>query len=633
MKNLFLALMVFLSSIATAQTINTLDPTQVYTTGNVVQPTVFGTNTTPWVNGVYQNELTCWGWGDPGYCGPNAIVRPGNSINFSFGTTNLYQMQLISNLLPNSGTGLRVNGYNFSFMAKNGNGWDDGRVDYLNAYVSFYDSKGSTVFNQNYNLTYKFDWTSFNFSENFTTPFATKDLGSVQYGFVGRDNNGWAGPYGPEVYNVSFSLKYSVDPCFNNPLYSPTCPGFADALAKLTPPIPTNATEVTTNTNIAPAALQAPITVTQTTTTQAASTIISNPTVTLTTTGNNKEVSVNSSGVSIGLSIVAKNQQREQSIAMQSSQNAINAAEQTAQQAQQESVNIAQSSSSSSVSFSSVSPIKIDSFVQKNEQNVSQFTTTPVSSPILQTLTQQSLTRSNESNTTNVQLMVEPIGLKTNDTNRIQTQTNFSQDNLTNQSTTIKSVTREQLSDIQTQNNIISVVTQEQTVSTQTQSIYELLPPQQQTQQTNTTAFGVTVNETTQVSKMYSLSNQQIPTTTTEITILEPQKLLTDKTNPINQLIEGRGVNLETTSSVQQKTSVNINTSDNEIAGNVNISRMASVPVGYNQYLNLIISDANFYAPKDIYKNQKTVDNVRVLRQLSSDRLHQEMVEQQYRRN
>lgn len=633
MKNLFLALMVFLSSIATAQTINTLDPTQVYTTGNVVQPTVFGTNTTPWVNGVYQNELTCWGWGDPGYCGPNAIVRPGNSINFSFGTTNLYQMQLISNLLPNSGTGLRVNGYNFSFMAKNGNGWDDGRVDYLNAYVSFYDSKGSTVFNQNYNLTYKFDWTSFNFSENFTTPFATKDLGSVQYGFVGRDNNGWAGPYGPEVYNVSFSLKYSVDPCFNNPLYSPTCPGFADALAKLTPPIPTNATEVTTNTNIAPAALQAPITVTQTTTTQAAPTIISNPTVTLTTTGNNKEVSVNSSGVSIGLSIVAKNQQREQSIAMQSSQNAINAAEQTAQQAQQESVNIAQSSSSSSVSFSSVSPIKIDSFVQKNEQNVSQFTTTPVSSPILQTLTQQSLTRSNESNTTNVQLMVEPIGLKTNDTNRIQTQTNFSQDNLTNQSTTIKSVTREQLSDIQTQNNIISVVTQEQTVSTQTQSIYELLPPQQQTQQTNTTAFGVTVNETTQVSKMYSLSNQQIPTTTTEITILEPQKLLTDKTNPINQLIEGRGVNLETTSSVQQKTSVNINTSDNEIAGNVNISRMASVPVGYNQYLNLIISDANFYAPKDIYKNQKTVDNVRVLRQLSSDRLHQEMVEQQYRRN
>jgi hypothetical protein len=83
---------------------------------------------------------------------------------------------------------------------------------------------------------------------------------------------------------------------------------------------------------------------------------------------------------------------------------------------------------------------------------------------------------------------------------------------------------------------------------------------------------------------------------------------------------------------MQQKASVNTNASDNEIAGGVNISRMATAPVGYNQYLNLVIADAAFYAPKEIYKGQKTVDNVRALRQMSSDRLHQEMVNQQYRR-
>ena len=122
------------------QTAGTLDPTQVYTTGNIVQPTVAGTGQTPWVNGVYQDQLTCWAWGNPGYCGPNAIVRPGNYINFSYGLTDLYQVQSIANVLPT--TGLRVNGYNFGFTAKNGNGWDDGRQDYLTAYVSFYGTDG-----------------------------------------------------------------------------------------------------------------------------------------------------------------------------------------------------------------------------------------------------------------------------------------------------------------------------------------------------------------------------------------------------------------------------------------------------------------------------------------------------------
>ena len=166
----------------------TLDPTQVYTTGNIVQTTPQG-GPTPWVNGVYQNNLTCWGWGDPGYCGPNAIVRPGDSINFSYGMTNLYQMQAIANVLPNSGTGLLVSGYNFGFTAKNGNGWDDGRMDYLTAYVSLYGTNGSTVFNKNYDLNSRFNWTTFNYSETFNSPFASKDLGSVQYGFVRRDNN------------------------------------------------------------------------------------------------------------------------------------------------------------------------------------------------------------------------------------------------------------------------------------------------------------------------------------------------------------------------------------------------------------------------------------------------------------
>ena len=126
--------MLFLASLFTSYSNSqnvtgaTLAPGEVYTTGNIVQGTIAGTGTTPWVGGVYQDNLTCWAGGDPGYCGPNAIVRPGNNINFSYGSTYLYQQQHINTVLPSS-TGLQVSGFNFGFTAKNGNGWDNGRTD------------------------------------------------------------------------------------------------------------------------------------------------------------------------------------------------------------------------------------------------------------------------------------------------------------------------------------------------------------------------------------------------------------------------------------------------------------------------------------------------------------------------
>jgi hypothetical protein len=52
---------------------------------------------------------------------------------------------------------------------------------------------------------------------------------------VGQDNNFWAGPYGPEIYDVNFSLRYSVDPCVSDPLYSSACPGYLAALQALIP--------------------------------------------------------------------------------------------------------------------------------------------------------------------------------------------------------------------------------------------------------------------------------------------------------------------------------------------------------------------------------------------------------------
>jgi len=227
----------------------------VDTTGSLVNFSNQATSvTSTWQNaGSIGQPLTCWAGGDPGYCGPLPRVAAwganSNIINFSYGTTDLYQVVNIKNALPNTGTGLQVNGFNFGFTAKNGNGWDDGRQDYLTAYVNITNNTNSKVVEAyNYNLNGRYNWTSFNFSETFKTPYAVPDLGNATYGFIGRDNNFWVGPYGPEIRDTTFSLKYSVDPCSTNVLSSPSCSGYADALAKLIPKIDT-ASSVQTSSN------------------------------------------------------------------------------------------------------------------------------------------------------------------------------------------------------------------------------------------------------------------------------------------------------------------------------------------------------------------------------------------------
>jgi len=202
------------------------------TTGNLINYGTAPTDTTStWNNGVYVNTL-CFYAGEPGNCGPNPSIRNGGNINFSYGTADLNQVININRALSVGGTGVQLSGFNFGFMAKNGNGWDGGQQDYLAAYVKLYGSGGNEIANYDYSsATNKlYNWTNFNFSETFASPYIASTLSTAQVGFVGRDNNFWAGNYGPEIYNVSFNLKYKVDPCTTNPAYSSTCAGFGNVL-------------------------------------------------------------------------------------------------------------------------------------------------------------------------------------------------------------------------------------------------------------------------------------------------------------------------------------------------------------------------------------------------------------------
>jgi hypothetical protein len=102
--------------------------------------------------------------------------------------------------------------------------------------------------------------------------------------------------------------------------------------------------------------------------------------------------------------------------------------------------------------------------------------------------------------------------------------------------------------------------------------------------------------------------------------------------NPLSELIMQQRFELMQTSIAQPGSSVNRNVLPNELAGGIDIASMANIPTGFNAY-SFILKDASFYEPKEVYKNQRTVDNERVLRGLTrgSDSLHQQMVDQQFK--
>jgi len=607
LKKIALAIALVCSGVSAQQTAgttsglpagSTLDPSQVYNTVNLVNNTMSPTNTTgTWQNlGLVNQGLPCWGPGGPVYCGPQPYYNNG-SFNFSYGITDVHQTVNINNALSSIGSGLQVNGYNFGFTAKNGNGWDDGRVDYLTAYVNFEDKSNKLAYSKSYDLNYKFDWTTFNFSETFDTPYASKDLKTVTYGFVGGDNNYWAGPYGPEIYNVSFSLKYSVDQCSMNVLSSPTCPGYLEALAKLAPapttvtsePITTTSTSPTTTTTIVTDPIASTVSVTSTST--IAQPIVAPTTTTTSTTSTvtaTKETQSNSSNTSLALSIISKNSERDATGAAVA-QSAVSQAQQAAQQAQQEAASVASNAVANSLTVNAVSGSN-----QQTSGNGIKLNTTASTNFSLQP------------GITNLTSMLGP-------------QTSSSTSAQQNAGSTAMSASINQ--PVSTANT----VSQQLTSNTAATYALPLLQPQQ-----SIVAPMNAYIQTEAIQQVQPITQNKSVTQTSETYSIVPTNFLTDRTNPLTDIIEAKQSVPQNNTIATTGPSVNKNAGNNEVAGGVDINKMALAPIGYGDYMNFTLKDAAFYAPKEVYKNQRNVDNARALRQMTNDSKHREMIEMQY---
>lgn len=547
--------------------------TAVDVTGNLVNFTDQANSvTSTWQNaGSIGQPLTCWAGGDPGYCGPLPRVAAGgignNSINFSYGLTDLYQVVNIKNALPNTGTGLQVNGFNFSFMAKNGNGWDDARQDYLSAYVNFYDNTNSkSVVNYYYDLNAQYNWTYFNFDKVFDKPYAVPTLGNVQYGFVGRDNNYWVGPYGPEISSVNFGLKYSVDPCANNQLYSPSCPGYLDALSKITAPV-ANVAQVEYNqppppppeappppagqqppppgSNGPPPPPGAPPPPPSGPAPQSSPAPAGTPTVAAV---QSEKAAAAGPGLGFALNLIAKNSDREKAIAQQAVTTSIAEAQSAGDKAQ----TIATATASAAVVASTTSTDS--SFANTGTQNSSQTART---------------------NT------VVNISTQSSGTGLLQNTQNFT--------------------------STASVSMQVSNFQLQAPSTAELLQSSQN--------FGIFE---VQVSKAQETELPQ-----------QPLNFISDRSNPLREIITPAPV--QQAQAEQVSTPVNRNAQANEVAVGVVLEKMAVIPQGYASYTNFVLQDASFYDSKPLYANQRVIDNVRVLRGLGSDQKHQDLVNLQYK--
>lgn len=157
-----------------------------------------------------------------------------NTILFSYGRSILSQTIAIQQALQASG--IEVDGYQYSWTYRLISNNNNLGTEELIFTVVVKDSNGNVVETYTYNRSAgqpgiaADQWYTDSGTETFNQSYL--DPQSISLQIQGKDGGFWAGYYGPEVKNVSLKLTYSANPCASNPLYDPSCPGYAEALAE-----------------------------------------------------------------------------------------------------------------------------------------------------------------------------------------------------------------------------------------------------------------------------------------------------------------------------------------------------------------------------------------------------------------
>ncbi len=202
---------------------------QVSTTPSQSTPDLLDPSAQNW-SGTYN---TGWWGGVTGGPDPNRLPSDTGFI-WSYGNNIISSTIAINQAL--SQAGIQVNGYSYQWKVKNGNANIFGNqpgVDDFVITVDVYDAQGNVYATYQYDYSYSHNWTVHSGSETFNNPFLPPSYFSdIIVSAQGQDVGYWAGHWGPEfnVADSSLTLTFAADPCYNNPLYDPQCPGYANAL-------------------------------------------------------------------------------------------------------------------------------------------------------------------------------------------------------------------------------------------------------------------------------------------------------------------------------------------------------------------------------------------------------------------
>jgi hypothetical protein len=536
-----------------------------------------------------------------------------------------YYSYNIAQSLPHIGGGVVLHGYDYGFNWYNyGECYNrfmfwctDWRTDgggNINFRIS--DKNNTTMLQQQWYVGGNNSAGSYSNRYLFTESRNSLDMGSVQWWTDSVWNHfGWSGWTRP---------IWTPDPCYTNGLYSPNCSNFQQTLTQVVADIKAQQEKIaslnTSSTAITPTG-SVTVTLNDVNST--------NPSVTVNTVSESQQntrpsTTQNPQQVTDILAVVTRNiGQNTRSLNL--AQRAIAEASQTALISQKDAENIAdnnlQTNIASNLATQEIEQLNINStqvnrvtqntvvgFVQKPLTQSSQQTATttreelPVQSTSASILTLESATQILAPSTMfkSLELAVALPTLPPTNPTRIQEkqEESFKFSSQESIQVFVQPVTTPEIQQAYSPPTIVSLPLQASvnTLETTTQALLQPAAP-----------LAVTEAEQPQQQRNFT----------------------TDKTNPISDIIENKPIVAEQRTEAKLP-AVNASAQNNDVAGGVSINSIAVVPVGFSAY-TIALADANFYQPKEIYRNQRTIDNRRALQNLRSDQLHEQMINQQWR--
>lgn len=533
---------------------------------------------------------------------PNLVPYPDAYAVFGGGVSNSFA---INKAFETAGVGLQIHGFKWGYVA-NANGpycafqfivcWDE-RNPSVTTNVNITSNTGASLYNVT--RTYQNSYNTTNYQYLFPSSQQLGNLGSFNFTATANDQ-----AYVGQMWSRAL---YTPDQCMRDPLSSINCPGYWKAFAAQSA---NTTTTTTTSTTTATADTSTPITAdvvqptTSSPTTSSTTTVTTGPTPTTTATADTAQPATTSSSTSSSTSSAPTTATATAPTTTVTP---------TATNPQPKVGEVATAGSQSSSSKNTMSTGQLLSIVSSEQSKVSK----------LEMATAQAAVEQAKSDAAKVTNEAQQVAA----TQQAQT--------LSNAQAVVASVTPTGQTSSQSNSNLqassgfgINLFSAQGTgVGVNLLRGPDLYSLTSSSQSMN---YGQpTVQSSTPIALAMMRREQETSKAFEQNSAFE-QKQSLSATNPLATMMTPPM--LAPPPPAPTGPSVNAKTKDNDAAGGVNLASIAKQPQGFELYMSGL-QDRPFYAPKEIYKGQKVVDNARAQRSLSgaSDRLHQEMVDQQYK--